>query len=59
MTKDRTQKTADELEFKEFVTWATSYILFGIGEGDKLRNLVHVVVDARNKVFGGYANIKK
>lgn len=53
-TKDRTEKNALEMDFNEFVTWATGYILFGIGEGQKLRDLVRIVVDhaARNPNFG-------
>jgi len=52
--KDRTEKTALEMDFNEFVTWATGFILFGIGEGRSLRELVHTVVDhaARNPNFG-------
>ena len=53
--KQKQEKLATEMDFNEFVTWATSYILFGIGEGRKLKDLVHTVVDhaARNEVFGG------
>ena len=55
MPKDRTQKFATEMDFNEFVTWATGYILFGIGEGSKLKDLVHTVVNQAmmNEVFGG------
>ena len=54
MAKARHEKTALEMDFDEFVSWATSYILFGIGEGQSLRDLVRTVLDhaARNKVFG-------
>lgn len=55
MNKPKHQKTALDLDFNEFVSWATSHILFGIAEGQKLRDLVTTVVDhaCRNKVFGG------
>ncbi len=52
---DRTQKTALEMNFNEFVSWATAFIIFGIGEGTKLKDLVCTIIDhaVRNKVFGG------
>lgn len=52
---DRTQKSTDEMTFDEFVSWATGYVLFGIGDGTKLRELIFVVVNqsALNKVWGG------
>lgn len=55
MKKDRTKKTAPEMDFDEFITWATGYILFGIGEGQKLRDVVWFVCNqaAQNKVWGG------
>jgi hypothetical protein len=53
-TKDRTAKAATEMNFDEFVTWATGYLIFGIGEGNKLRNLMHTIVNqaAQNPHFG-------
>ncbi len=53
--KDRTQKTADEMNLGEFVTWATGYIIFGIAEGNQLRYLVHTIIIqcCENTVFGG------
>ena len=53
--KDRTQKSATEMTFEEFCAWATGFILFGIGSGDKLQVLVHTIVNqaAMNTVFGG------
>jgi hypothetical protein len=55
MAKDRHQKTALEMDFNEFVSWATSRVLFGIGEGERLRDIMHSIIDhaARNTVFGG------
>lgn len=55
MAKDRTQKTALEMNFNEFHAWATAYVLFEIGEGNSLRNAMHTILDhaARNEVFGG------
>lgn len=60
MAKDRTQKTALEMDFNEFVTWATAFILFGIGEGRSLRELVWNVLNhaVRNEVFGKGKNAK-
>ena len=48
-------KTALDMDFNEFIDWATGYILMGIGSGEPLRSLVRVVLDhaVRNKVFGG------
>jgi hypothetical protein len=43
--EDRTQQTALEMDFHDFTTWATAYILFGIGEGRSLKDLVFTVVD--------------
>lgn len=57
MSKDRTSKTPTEMTFDEFVAWATSYILFGIGEGQTLRELVFTIVNqvVLNEVFGAKA----
>ena len=44
--KDRTQKSATEMTFEEFCAWATGFILFGIGSGDKLQVLVHTIVNS-------------
>jgi len=48
-------KTALDMNFNEFVNWATGYILMGIGRGDNLNMLVRTVLDhsLRNRVFGG------
>jgi hypothetical protein len=53
--KPRHEKTAVELDFDDFVSWATSMVLFRIAEGDKLRNIIHIILDhaARNEVWGG------
>lgn len=53
--KDRTQKYAIEMDYNEFITWATGYILFGIGEGRTLREIVSTIVNqaAQNEVFSG------
>lgn len=43
------------MDVNEFVAWATGYILFGIGEGRSLKELIHTIAvqAASNKVFGG------
>lgn len=48
-------KSTDEMDFNEFVNWATGYIVFGIGEGTRLRELVWCVCNRAmlNEVFGG------
>lgn len=48
-------QSPDEMEFDEFVKWATSHIIFGIGEGTKLKSLVYIICNqaALNKIFGG------
>lgn len=45
---------AKDMEFDDFVKWATGYILLGIGEGRPLRDLVWMIVNqaAQNKNFG-------
>ena len=55
MAKDRHQKTALELDFDEFLSWAVSMVLFGIGQGEKLRDVMHNILNhaARNEVWGG------
>lgn len=55
MSKDRNQKTVLEMDFDEFHSWATGYVLFAIGEGTSLRDAMLTVCDqsARNKVWGG------
>jgi hypothetical protein len=56
----KAMKPATEMEFNEFVDWATGHILLGIGNGRSLRELVHSVVDLalRNTVFGGARKAK-
>lgn len=48
-------KSALEMEFSEFVDWATGHVLLGLGRGEGLRNILHSIVDhaCRNTVFGG------
>jgi hypothetical protein len=60
MSKDRTQKYATEMDFHEFVTWATGAIIFGIAEGQKLKDIVFMIVNqaASNEVFGGKRDAK-
>lgn len=57
MSKDKIQKITLELDFDEFHSWATGYVLFAIGEGKTLRDAMLTVCDhaARNKVWGGGA----
>lgn len=47
-------KTALDMEFDEFVRWATGYVLMGIGGGTPLKELMDTVIDhaCRNKIFG-------
>lgn len=51
------KKMADEMDFEEFVRWATEYIVDRfLSDGLKgIRSGIHMVVNevARNKVFGG------
>ncbi len=53
-----------KMNFKDFVVWASGYVLLGIGQGDKLRSLMATVVDnaLRNEVFsekGTYIRLEK
>tara|TARA_Y100000310_G_scaffold308553_1_gene351774 strand:+ start:5963 stop:6181 length:219 start_codon:yes stop_codon:yes gene_type:complete len=56
MPKPTYQKSPIEMDFNEFKAWATGYILFGIGEGQTLKSLIHTIVDqaARNEKFGRF-----
>lgn len=52
---DRTQKYATEMTMQEFESWATGYIIFGIGDGTSLKSLVETIVNqaAGNTEWGG------
>jgi len=47
-------KTALEMEWKEFIAWATGYVIVGLGEGRTVRESVEIIVDhaIRNTKFG-------
>lgn len=62
--KDRTEKNCTEMTFSEFHSWSVSYLLFEIGEGNSLRDALHLILSqlAQNEVFGvgpGYQESKK
>jgi hypothetical protein len=40
----RTQTPATELSQHDFISWATSHIMFGLGDGQSLRALVWAVI---------------
>lgn len=44
-----------EMDFTEFINWATGHVLLGMGQGTSLRTLIDEVVDhvSRNNNFGG------
>lgn len=54
-------KTANEMNFHEFVDWATSHVMFGIVRGESLRSLVYAIIGeaCRNEVFGGLKKPEK
>lgn len=56
------EKWATEMEFEEFVTWATREIFDGLitGGGKEMKSRVHVVMQqaALNEVWGGNRKIK-
>ena len=43
-----------DMTFDEFVSWATGYLLFEIGAGRRLRDIMFTILDmsTRNNVFG-------
>jgi hypothetical protein len=54
MTKPRHLQNALEMNFEDFVSWAVSEVVFGIGKGNDLREIMFKIVDhaARNETFG-------
>jgi hypothetical protein len=60
MSKEYKEKPAIEMSFDEFVTWATAKVLFGIGEGQKLRDLMWLIIHqaVMNEIFGGQKRAK-
>lgn len=54
-SKCRTQQSVWDLSFNDFVSWATSRVLFGIAEGQSLRSLMFEILSnaAQNTQFGG------
>lgn len=60
-TSDRTQKYATEMNRSEFESWATGFILFGVGEGTPLKTIVAQVCSqaAGNKLWGGGKPVEK
>lgn len=58
MSKPRHEKKPQEMNFEEFTSWATSHILFGIGQGNTLRDLVQIIMihAAENTVWAGRNN---
>lgn len=47
-------KTALEMDFNEFLAWATGFVITGLGEGRTIRDSMYCVLDhaLRNEVFG-------
>jgi len=50
-----------EMNFDQFVNWATGYTLSELGAGTRLKEIMHTIVDhaIRNEVFGGGKPDKK
>lgn len=51
---DRYPKTALEMDFEEFLAWSVGMVLFGIGRGEKLRDIMRHILNhaSRNEVWG-------
>lgn len=49
------EKQPAEMEFREFVAWATGYLMLNLGEGNRLKEIMWLILNeaAMNDKFGG------